>query len=385
MHARWSAGTVAMAVVWGLSACTIRGPEGDEQPLVEDGDARTPPDDARPLPIIDGAEATGYPSAAIINMKKGSWHVSSCSGAVIAPRIVLTAGHCAIGNYDNWDVFVPYAAGQSANSTEALVYDYTGNPGGYVDPNKHDVALLVLSSDITLSTYPVVASSAYPVGTKVRNIGRIDNGVMNHDRLFVSQPLGIKNGSAYGYPYDYVATEVIQPGDSGGPVVLDGVTPHEIVAVNSGSGGGIEVLARVDLLESWITAQIQAHGGTAPPPPPPPAESCAHELCEEGVALTSSCDPCAAQICAQDAYCCTTAWDGVCVGEVASICGQSCTAPPPPPEPEPEDPCGGVTFEGQCDGLVLSWCENEQVTTIDCAQSGKSCGWDGGNGFYNCL
>jgi hypothetical protein len=52
--------------------------------------------------------------------------------------------------------------------------------------------------------------------------------------------------------------------------------------------------------------------------------SCAHPICSTGTHLTSSCDTCAAQVCAADSYCCTTQWDSVCVGEVSSVCGQTC-------------------------------------------------------------
>ncbi|MGH9885919.1 MAG: S8 family serine peptidase, partial [bacterium] len=52
--------------------------------------------------------------------------------------------------------------------------------------------------------------------------------------------------------------------------------------------------------------------------------SCAHPICSTGGRLTSSCDPCAAQICAQDSFCCNTSWDNVCVGEVQSVCHQTC-------------------------------------------------------------
>ena len=51
---------------------------------------------------------------------------------------------------------------------------------------------------------------------------------------------------------------------------------------------------------------------------------CVHDTCVEGVALDASCDPCVAAICAVDSYCCDTAWDSVCVGEVASVCGATC-------------------------------------------------------------
>ncbi len=49
----------------------------------------------------------------------------------------------------------------------------------------------------------------------------------------------------------------------------------------------------------------------------------------------------------------------------------------------PTGGCGDVTFEGCCDGSVLTWCENGELKSADCA--GKpSCGWDAANGYYNC-
>jgi hypothetical protein len=59
-----------------------------------------------------------------------------------------------------------------------------------------------------------------------------------------------------------------------------------------------------------------------------PLEACPHSICTTGIALGSSCDACAASVCAADPYCCQAAWDATCVGEVTSICNQSCTAQP---------------------------------------------------------
>ena len=47
--------------------------------------------------------------------------------------------------------------------------------------------------------------------------------------------------------------------------------------------------------------------------------TCDHGICSMGDALDPTCDPCAAEICAQDSYCCDSAWDTTCVGEVQSI------------------------------------------------------------------
>jgi hypothetical protein len=108
-------------------------------------------------------------------------------------------------------------------------------------------------------------------GTRIVNIGRINNGVLSNTSLFVSKPIPVRGATSVGFPFDYVAMEVIESGDSGGPDELPGTDPHQIVAVNSGAGGGTEVLARVDLLRSWILGKVASHGGgggTTPPPAP---------------------------------------------------------------------------------------------------------------------
>src|SRR5688500_14095964 len=58
-----------------------------------DGGAPKPsPPEAVPQPIINGNPAFDYPEAVLINMDS-----SACSGALIAPSVVLTAGHCVYG------------------------------------------------------------------------------------------------------------------------------------------------------------------------------------------------------------------------------------------------------------------------------------------------
>jgi hypothetical protein len=55
------------------------------------------------------------------------------------------------------------------------------------------------------------------------------------------------------------------------------------------------------------------------------AAACAHPECSAGAELASECDPCVTKICAADSSCCTTSWDRVCVAEVSSVCGESCS------------------------------------------------------------
>jgi len=54
------------------------------------------------------------------------------------------------------------------------------------------------------------------------------------------------------------------------------------------------------------------------------ASTCKHALCSTGTKLQTACDPCVTELCAKDPYCCQSRWDSVCVGEVASVCGETC-------------------------------------------------------------
>jgi hypothetical protein len=50
-----------------------------------------------------------------------------------------------------------------------------------------------------------------------------------------------------------------------------------------------------------------------------------HAKCEGGRRMEGSSDPCVQQICAADPFCCSTSWDGFCVQEVTTVCNLSCS------------------------------------------------------------
>jgi hypothetical protein len=56
--------------------------------------------------------------------------------------------------------------------------------------------------------------------------------------------------------------------------------------------------------------------------------TCTHSICTMGEKLVAGCDTsgCVSKICAAsvDPYCCNTAWDNICVGEVNTVCGIGC-------------------------------------------------------------
>jgi hypothetical protein len=52
--------------------------------------------------------------------------------------------------------------------------------------------------------------------------------------------------------------------------------------------------------------------------------NCNHDVCTVGDALDPSCGSCAAEVCANDDYCCNVAWDAMCVAEVDTFCASPC-------------------------------------------------------------
>lgn len=214
--------------------------------------------------IIGGEPAAAaYPEAALLNMTTATGTRYTCSATVIAPTVVLTAGHC-IDGMATWEI---YAGANYRRSTKAETFDWAENGAENVNPSHHDIGLVYLSEPITLATYPVLAQAKQADGTAALSVGRVLDGTVTN-KLY-DAPITLKDATIYGYPFDYASPVVIQHGDSGGPVFLAGT--HTLVAVNSGAGTSIQITARVDLLYAWIQSKLPKTTTPAPAPAPTPA------------------------------------------------------------------------------------------------------------------
>ena len=120
----WSIGPAMLAA---LAACSAAG-GGNGPELTPEYDPVTGTTD----PIINNSgPATAYPYSALVDMGGGL-----CSGAVIAPRVAMTAGHC-VADSSQWTVKTPYSMDASnqpqVRKASGAWTDYV-SMGGSVNP-----------------------------------------------------------------------------------------------------------------------------------------------------------------------------------------------------------------------------------------------------------
>jgi Trypsin len=207
---------------------------------------------------VNGAttSATAYPFAVKIDVTIAG-RVRKCSGAIIAPRVVLTAGHCTPGGR-SYMIRAPFANGATRTTSDVL-------PLATRWGNGIDLALLFLPAGeaFNLNWYPARADAIPDVTFPTRIIGRISQGGAEQEQLRLSAPL-----LSQIYDANYiVATQwyfVVagEHGDSGGPLLRSNT--REIVGVLSNGPDhtvGVDQYTRIDSVRCWIEDQVAAHGG----------------------------------------------------------------------------------------------------------------------------
>ncbi len=199
-------------------------------------------------------EATDYPESVLVNF--------FCSGTLIAPKVVLTAGHCqGAGPYT---ITAPHAGNQVATGSHDQSF-FDGDP-----KTSHDLLLVFLDTPITLDTYPTLTSELPPNGTVVVDIGRSQDGQISSTLWKTSDDVTMEGAAdELGLPYNVKALpDLSQSGDSGGAIMKKGT--HELVAVvdtdtieqSIDAGTPIDLFARVDQIHDDLVAAITS--GPAP-------------------------------------------------------------------------------------------------------------------------
>ena len=201
-----------------------------------------------------------------------------CTGALVAPNVVLTARHCVSRTTE--EVSCPARGRQILGDRppQSIVVitgtDLPGEPvargAGVVVPSgtalcEHDVAALVLDRDVPGVTPLAVATSAPHVGERVRFVGygrRGDRAGFGERR---ARSVAVEAVSAT----ELLVGEATCNGDSGGPALS---SKHEIVGVVSRGGPSCEgddvtnVVTRADAFNTVVTRAIELASAAESPP-----------------------------------------------------------------------------------------------------------------------
>ena len=207
-----------------------------------------------------------------------------CSGTLIAPQLVLTAGHCADGcaNF----VVVGTSVDAAGRSQLLSVKEKRRHPGFKADDKTivHDLTLLVLAEPVKDVTPRRIATAAEIAAAKeawIVGFGTTNNqGTSGYGQRRVGGPALFADPANAAYGAD-PATEVVlgkHPadldscrGDSGGPIYiltpegefLAGATSRSVRNATQVCGDG-GVYVRPDVYLPWILA-IAQEAGVAPP------------------------------------------------------------------------------------------------------------------------
>jgi secreted trypsin-like serine protease len=247
------------------------------------------------------APAGTFPSLAYVVDFQGAI-VYQCTGTVVAPSLILTAGHCA----ENLQTGAPFSASGYRiviGSVEPLLPELPVSTvlativyphlNGKADDG--DVALLVLSTPTTAPPVKLASASfvkhlAGGTPATIAGWGRTSYGQTSPTEHLQSAGTAVQDGKwcKSAAPPFFARNEIctISPpsystgaceGDSGGPLLVSGPSgePVEVGVTDHGynkcSTRHPSVFASVGALSSWIKTWVfaYAHAPTPPNPAPP--------------------------------------------------------------------------------------------------------------------
>jgi secreted trypsin-like serine protease len=212
--------------------------------------------------IVNGTPTTAYPSVGLVGDNTGNF----CTGTLIAPQFVLTAGHCAEGVGNTAGRF---QLGSSTYSTSQVFVHPNYNSNLIGDDNANDIAIYKLATPVTNIAPSQIYRSTPTVGQMLTLVGFGGGGTGNTgtDGSFGTKRVGTT-------PIDSVSAKLIRwtfdnntesntaPGDSGGPAFVTVSGTNYVAGVTSGgeqANAGIgdrSFDTRVDAFASWIDSIV---------------------------------------------------------------------------------------------------------------------------------
>lgn len=223
--------------------------------------------------IVSGAPSSDPPTVAIVRRRTSCGDDAAtvtCTGTLLAPRVVLTAAHCLeeIRSPGELEVFFGDVVGSAG--TFIPVSAFGRDPSWDPETNEHDAAVLALASDAPVGRRALPTASVADlapgatlraIGYGVTNVRTSDFGVQREGTLTLSN---VRAGS-----FDAIgAPSMTCQGDSGGPVLATISGSEQLVGITSRGDPSCAEYAfnvRADaVLDSLVRPWIAAIGDLPP-------------------------------------------------------------------------------------------------------------------------
>ena len=189
----------------------------------------------------------------------------TCTGTVIAPRVVLSAAHCSVVGRGTRFVLGPDAALPIASATVLAV---ARHPGFRAGSSGSDYLLAYLDRD--LPVLPLGVGGPPSVGEVVQTVGYGRTAAAtsgNTTRLWLSEQ--VREVGPDTFAVFSSGQHGMCMGDSGGPVLRMEADQPVVVGILSWGDRdctGTDVFQRPDVVQDWIRATIE-NWKTSPPTP----------------------------------------------------------------------------------------------------------------------
>jgi len=323
-------------------------------------------------PIIGGVN--DYDSPAIVMSSTGG---GNCTGTLIGPHTILTAGHCVVDSVNaGSNVGVArFGPGGSGGFTDQRSFSQLAMHRYYATFQFYDIALIRLRDAAPVEIEPMRFNlDPLPdnfVGETVRVVGYGVSDGVNQTGAGTKRTISIDVSSMGPHHLGYGESgRNICQGDSGGPTLMNDFPNGEVVIAVSSYGAGNcsaeSKVARTDTYAEWLTEVYDSFDGP-----------CAYD----GDCVTEGCRT-------PDPDCDTCGFDGVCASDcprrdldcpLAGFAGDLC---------ETDFDCEGRKCVAALDDARIKYCSSscdaDEDPLKECAPPLAACVNVGGSSEYVC-